>query len=288
MNLRIVILLVLLSNCLSGQNAYLYIEPYTSVAYDSTLFKKADRFSNQANGTEEYRFNFIGITKGTRFLFIASDDNIVHKPTVEMQDSVVTAVSSVMMGIDTAGSVTVDKEIRHINGFSCKAFSVANAMLNNPVMIVCVRAYDWGLTKIMYDAEGVIGINEEYELLKGFLNGVKMYTKAEIAKEEKEILSSYTVRVDSVPYVKFKSYYPISYKGIVRVNEKLKHTLAGAEIELSPSTKQRFEATKGSNSIDIQCMDKTEGKQDKTGWLLVLNSFGKKVKVPFSFSYYNK
>jgi hypothetical protein len=75
--------------------------------------------------------------------------------------------------------------------------------------------------------------------------------------------------------------------GIVTVNETLQHKVKEVSLELNNNAKEIFPADENGR-VYIVCTDKEKGIVEKKGELIMINSFGKKVKIPFSFKYNNE
>lgn len=81
-------------------------------------------------------------------------------------------------------------------------------------------------------------------------------------------------------------YRPKTYLGIVSIKEPLENKIS--EVRLTGSAGQEIFAANENGEVPILSNDKEKGTITKKGELILLNSFGKKVKLPFSFSYINK
>ena len=76
-----------------------------------------------------------------------------------------------------------------------------------------------------------------------------------------------------------------TFVGIVKINEKLQHTIK--EVRIHGNGTSKFIPLPNGN-IPIICDDIINGNIIKNGEVILLNSFGKCVKIPFTFSYLNK
>jgi hypothetical protein len=81
-------------------------------------------------------------------------------------------------------------------------------------------------------------------------------------------------------------YRPKTYIGVVSINQKLEHKIS--EVRLNSSLGQEIFSPNESGQVPILSNDTEKGNITKEGQLILLNAFGKKVKLPFTFTYTNK
>jgi hypothetical protein len=79
----------------------------------------------------------------------------------------------------------------------------------------------------------------------------------------------------------------VTYRGLVKINGTLTNRIIEVRIGTTIS-KEIFVPDSEGQQIFITLNDKNKGRIFKQGEIILLNSFGKKVNIPFSFSYINK
>jgi hypothetical protein len=105
-------------------------------------------------------------------------------------------------------------------------------------------------------------------------------------KEEEAIKKKYTVTVDSVTFSSAETTYKRStYAGIVRLSPKPELKIYGVMLGNQVFSEQSGDIT--NNEIRISLRDREPGKFTHNGSLIVLNSFGKRVWLPFTVTYTN-
>jgi len=81
-------------------------------------------------------------------------------------------------------------------------------------------------------------------------------------------------------------YRPKTYIGVVSINQKLEHKIS--EVRLNNSLGQEIFSPNEKAQVIISSNDSDKGNVIKSGELVLVNSFGKKVSLPFTFTYVNK
>jgi hypothetical protein len=146
---------------------------------------------------------------------------------------------------------------------------------------------DTARAELRYRSSNRNDLEKEYEVLKAFLMGYKVYSEEQIEKEDSIIRNKYTVIVKpSISVPEIFQHRPKTYIGTVSVNQLPEHKVA--EARLVNSSGYEIFTSSDDGMIYIICSDNKPGIIEKKGELVLLNSFGKKVKIPFSFSYENK
>lgn len=271
-----------------AQNSYKFIEPNISIAYDSNQFKISKRYSNTTYETESYDFLYTGDPgkKATIHIRAAYPAGLPSKQT---QDSLILASLEEIRDIDndTFAIVELDKKPRNINGFSCAgAVGYDKMRKEHSVFIGCHYSSNNNNTEINLISDGN-NLESGYVILQSFLKSFKSYSRAEIDKEDELIKNKYTVVVTPTQdIVNNFQYMPKTYVGIVSTKQPLQHTISEVRMESSFGLEVFTPAENG--KLYIRAVDGEKGEIKKEGELILLNSFGKKVKIPFSFSYLNK
>jgi len=129
-------------------------------------------------------------------------------------------------------------------------------------------------------------LETEYKILTSFLTGFHSYSQQQIDREDSVIKNKYTVVVtESKTIPDDLKYRPKTYIGIISTREKLEHTISEVRVKFSLGFEVFTPNPDG--QVFIVSNDRDKGSVTKNGELVLLNSFGKKVKVPFGFTYQN-
>ena len=285
------IALLSLTFCLSlnlvGQktNSYKFIEPNISIAYDSNRFQITNRYSNTTYETESY--DLIDTVNKVR-IQINANHPVDFPPRKTLDSLMLLGLSEIKaMENDTFAITNYDKQVKDVNGFACLGF-VGYDKINNKyaATISCYHLSANDNTEIKFLSIDKNDLDADYELLKNFLTGFKTYSKADVAKEDKLLKSKYTILVSptktAIGNFQFR---PKTFVGIVKTRQKLENTVK--EVRLTNDFGQEIFEPGPDGSVAIACNDKVKGKTIKKGEFVLLNSFGKNVKIPFTFSYIN-
>lgn len=291
MNKFITLLFLTLSFCsakLSGQNTYKFIEPNVSISYDSNYFKIGQRYSNTFYESDAYDFSYQGDATKKVTIHIKAGQPIEFPPK-HLRDSLILAGLDEIKHAqnDTFSITNIDTKIRDISGFSCVGvvgFDKTNK--EYATVISCYHFSDNDKTEVNFISNGK-DLDNEYAIIISFLKNFTSYSKQEIENEEQLIKNKYTVVVVPTQTVidNFK-YSPITYLGIVSTKQPLQHKIS--EVRLTGSVGQEIFSPDENGKVYIISNDKDKGNISKKGELVIFNSFGKKVKLPFTFSYINK
>ena len=281
--------LLFISTTLFGQttNAYKFIEPNISVSYDSNFFKIAKRYSNETYGTESYDFSYHGEPSKKVRINIRAAHPIEYPPKMA-RDSLILAGIEEMKNTqnDTFAIINIDKQIKDINGFSCVGLIGYDKIEKKySSFIGCYHNSNNDNTEINYMSNGK-DLEAEYKTLTSLLTGFHSYSKQRIDREDSIIKSKYTIIVTPTRTVPDDlKYRPKTYAGIITTKEKLEHTIS--EVRLGFSLGFELFSPNAEGQVLIFSNDNDKGAVTKKGELVLLNSFGKKVRIPFSFTYQN-
>lgn len=287
----LLVLTLIISAFTLGQkvNTYKFIEPNISVSYDSTIFRISQRYSNSFYETESYDFAYQVDKADNVNIHIVAD----HPRPALSQRTIDSLLLSNLKATknEKTGSLTIvsiDSTVQHLNGFSCTGFVAYDKKKKKyGAFIGGFHISENDKTEISYSSENRNDLEKEYQILKLFLQGFKSYSQKQIEQEDSLIKSEYTVRVQATKELpddfKFRRK---TFSGIVAVEQSLKHKIA--EVRLNMSVGQEVFLPNDKGVIPIVCYDEQKGNVEKEGELILLNSFGKKVKIPFTFSYENK
>jgi len=121
-----------------------------------------------------------------------------------------------------------------------------------------------------------------------FLNGINTYSREEYAKQDSFIISNCVINVESKPIPQnthFDSliHNLVSYVGKVNIKDKYKYKILEVQIPNGDGYLQfKEDSEKG---LIITLTNQSKGKITKKANLIVLDSIGHKVVIPFSFSF---
>jgi hypothetical protein len=117
-------------------------------------------------------------------------------------------------------------------------------------------------------------------------------TKPDITKEDDLIKAKYTTVVDAIVItLKNIDSFPRqnTYYGFVTTKQKLENTIKAVTLETDLGIVTfPFEYNEHNGKICIAWNDRKYGKITHKGNLILLDSHGNEVAIPFSFSYYNE
>ncbi len=287
----ITLLFSILSFCtirLVGQNTHKFIEPNISISYDSNYLKIGQRYSNTSYETEEYDFTYQGDSTKKAAIHVKAGHPIDFPPK-HIRDSLFLKGLSEIENAqkDSFTLVSIDKKVRDIFGFSSVGL-VGYDKLNKEytTLISCFHFSENDNTQIDFISNGKV-LDDEYNIVISLLKGFKSYSKQEIENEEQIIKSKYSVLVVPTKTIinNFK-FRPRTFLGIVSTKQPLQHKIA--EVRLNNTIGQEIFTPDENGKVYILLNDKVKGNLSKKGELMIFNSFGKKVKIPFTFSYINK
>jgi hypothetical protein len=276
------------ANTFAQKNSYKFIEPNISISYDSNRFQITNRYSNTSYETESYDFEFKPDTVNKVNINISANSPIDFPPRKTRDSLMLLGLSKIKSTKNKSFDiVSYDQQVRDIDGFSCLGFVSYNKRNKQYATIInCYHFSTDDYTEIKYLSINKNNLDADYELLKNFLSDFKTYSEADIINEENLIKSKYTVIV--IPEKTTTNGYqnsPETFVGIVKTKEKLENTIK--EVRLTNDFGKQIFSPEPNGSVSISCNDKEKGKVIKRGELVLLNSFGKSVKIPFTFSYDN-
>lgn len=273
---------------LSGQTAYKFIEPNISMSYDSSLYQIGARYSNSFYGTEAYDFQYRGDSLKRLKIHVAAGKPF-NFPPLGMRDSLILAALHRIKNnpTDTFSLVAIDGKVRHINNFSCAGVSAFDKVNSRyATSIHCYHFSENDYTEIRLTSSGK-NLEEEYMLIDSFLKGFRSWPEKDMEMEEELVKTKYTVLVVPSPAIEdpFK-FRQKTFIGIVTIKEALTHRIA--EVRLNGSPGQEIFTPGEDGKTYIMSNDYEKGSIVKTGEVILVNAYGKKLKLPFSFTYENK
>lgn len=290
MRFSLITSLILLIETTFGQttNAYIFIEPNVSLSYDSNTIKIQDIFYNNLYHTESY---WLTIIPSNANVFIDSKQS-PKIPTQKYQDSLIDLSINMVNNIAN-DTMQIYKEgiAIHYNGFSGFGF-ITKSKLETEYVIAfrCSKFYDGGVCSIFYSASSKDTI-DSYSFHKNdllsIIDRITTYSVADYKTEDSLLLKKYTISVDSAdkpeylpPHLKGAFFGKVIIEPVLenKVKEVIVLENYGSQI-FKPQT---------DGQIIFYCNDDQIGVVEKNCELVLLDKFGKQVRVPFKFSYVNK
>lgn len=282
-------LLFLNLNC-SAQliNSYKFIEPNISISYDTSQIKITENYYNTFYNTEGTDFTFYKDTGTKSVIHVTAQHPITEVPGLHFIDSVMLDGMKEMQNDLPKGirMVTHDSTIRHINTFSCAGVVLYDGKNKAyGTTITCNHFSNDDMTEIRYKSFADTSLETGYIKLEKFLAGFKTYSLKEIQREVDQFRKTYTVTIKKLGNIPNEiKLLPHTFAGTVQITPKPTHMIFGVQIKVGSHAEQLFKPDK-ENNVYITCRDEVEGLIHKEGKLVFLNSFGKKVEIPFSFEY---
>jgi hypothetical protein len=273
-----------------AQNTYKFIEPNISFLFDSTKLKISNRYSNTVYETESYDFKFL-LDTTNKVNINVSAQHPVDKPLSmsEVEKKMTDRINEILkIGNDRVSIIDYDKNVRHVGDFLCFGFILLDKKTNNTgAAITCNHISNSDITEIRLTSQNRKSLLEDYKILESLLPNFKSYSKKEIFSQDSLIKAKYSINIsatkETIDNLKWRTN---SYFGIVKTNEKLEHRVK--EVRLDNSYGQEIFPANEDGQVYIACTSKEKGQVEKKGEFVIINSFGKNVKIPFTFKYENK
>jgi hypothetical protein len=282
-------LLFLNLNC-SAQltNSYKFIEPNISISYDTSQIKFTENYYNSFYNTEGVDFTFYKDTGTKSVIHATAQHPLTEVPDLYFIDSVMLdGMKQIQDGLPKGVRVvTHDSTIQHINTFSCAGFVMYDSKNKAyGTTITCNHLSNDDMTEVRYKSFADTSLKTGYIRLEKFLAGFKTYSLKDIQKEEDQIRKTYTVTIKKPGNIPNEiKLLPHTFAGLVQITPKPTHMIFGVLIKVGNHTEQLFKPDK-ENNLYITCRNENEGLIHNEGKVVFLNSFGKKVEMPFSFEY---
>ncbi|MBS1511971.1 MAG: hypothetical protein JST86_14075 [Bacteroidetes bacterium] len=275
-------------------NSYLFIEPNISIAYDSTVFTIAHRYSNTFYETESYDFALVGDSLHRVSIHVEAAHPVPVADQVSLPDQE-RAMNAGLKDVknEAAASkinlVEYDSMVQHIGAFLCvgtRAYDPEKK--DSAATIVCFHATPSDNTQVQLIGLQAKSLKDSYAILRQFLQGFTAYSKAAIDKEDSLIKARYSIQVvaatDTVENLRWRNN---DYLAVVKTNEPLLHRFKEVRLDMESGGKEIF-AAGTTGTVYVASHSNQKGMIERKGEFIVLNSFGKMVKIPFSFRYENK
>lgn len=269
-------------------NSYIFIEPNVSLSYDSSEIKIKDKLSNTVYRTESCWLTHIPSNAN---VFIDSRHSFVI-PIQKHQDSLIDLSINMVnkLANDTMQIYKAGIAINY-NGFSGFGF-IAKAIKENEYVISfrCSKFYEGGTCSIFYSATSTDKI-DTYEYHKNALNSIldsiTTYSIKDFKAEDSLLSRKYTITVDSVDRpTNFPPSLTRTFFGKVIIEPTLENKIK--EVSVSGQYGSQIFKPQSDGQIFIDCNDTQKGEVEKKCELVLLDKFGKQVRVPFKFTYINK
>jgi len=279
-------------------NAYQFIEPNISVEYDSSFLKVSNIYG------DNNAFDFKG-----RFKNIDYKNVIIHiQPYSVYGEAVKEYVNNIVMDAlneyinghylkgDRIPSLRQNLYVDHgdslprqIKNFLCRGFVMYDTIKAIYRSIIkCYRKTDEELIKIELNSEDK-NLDKNYRILTHFIDGIKSYSKEKIEEEDSILKHKYNITImprKALPEeFKFCHSCEPSFLGLLKIEPNITNKIKGYIIRY-PSL--QYWNPQPHAPLRFTCFDKQKGLIKKEGELIIYNSFGKTVTIPFTFSYINK
>ncbi len=267
----------------AGQQKYLFIEPNISFSYDSTKLKVETRYSNTVYKTESYDF-ILSTDTINRVRIHVMANNPLEKPISVEEVAKFMEEKLAMLEDARDSAVTVleyDKKVRNVEGFLCTGVLLQDKKTGATyTSITCNHNSDADLTEIRLTSDNHKTLREDYELLALFLKGFATYTPEKIAKEEALIKARYKVKVKPTTAPNGGLKWPKSdFYAIVSTKQPLKHVVKSVNLYMGYAIIMFPPNERG--EVYIDCSGTKKGVNRLKAELVLLNSFGKMVAIPF-------
>ncbi len=270
----------------SNKKLYLFIEPNVSLTYDSTIYSLGTKIINHSDFTESYPLRYQPLSA---FILVeAKNAHINH--TVKQQDSLIKDALATQTS-EKFNNEGVSKVGKLISYASFKGYSIVTKSVKKQIYMVTfytTKYFEGGSCNIVYTAKRdkpIENVENDFKVYCSLLDGIKTYDEAIISKEKQLLLNKYTVSVKPSKSVADGMEIKTKFYGIVKIKEQLDHVVFGVKVPLTLGSKIFLPDSFG--NIIIQCNDSQKGNITKNCDLIVLNSFGKKISIPFTFTYKN-
>jgi hypothetical protein len=269
-----------------NKNGYKFIEPNISISYDSNLYSVGTRYSNSVYETEHFEFIFKPKQDKIK-IFVKADIPSIDFVSMKMlEESMTKRIEDVKKIQDGETElINYDKQVRKVGDFLCLGFvAFIKPIKSNMTSIICNHISDNDLTEISFIFIETKNLDSCYKIVLDFVSGFKYYTRAQVNYEDSLIKNNYSVSItkssDTIENFKWRK---TTFLGTVKINEQLKHKIKEVRLDMEYG-QELFEVQKN-GEIRISCNDKGKGTIKKKGQVIIINSFGKNVKVPFEFDY---
>jgi hypothetical protein len=273
------LLITLITGNLYAQ--YRFIEPNIGFSYNSSELTIKDSSANAVTGTEAYGFT-IAVPGRERSYAQVSTDNALVKPGRSSEDSLYKALVNQVNRYAGDSMIVEHKKFISHKGFTGLGYLTRHTRQKAwSVAFYGARFLEDGICKVYYTSlsrQPIDNMDKDFVKFTSLIDGIQTYSKKNIQKEAEALKRRYTVVVDSVSL----SMPDISYAGRVRVKEKPEHPVHSVKMDYQTY----FPDYRG--YVIIFCQDAAKGKIEKEAELILLNAIGKKVAIPFNFTYYNK
>jgi hypothetical protein len=289
MKLWLIVLGVLGIHVLNAQSSvkhYVFIEPNISLTYDSTIYNLGSKIVTHSDLTESYPLRYQPLSA-----FILVEAKNAHANfTVKQQDSLIKESLASQTG-EKFNNEGVSKLGKLLNYRNFKGYSVVTKSVKKQIYMVTfytTKYFEGGTCNIVYTAKRdkpIENIENDFKIYCNLLDGIKTFDESLLSKERQALVNKYTVTVKPSKAVAEGLEIKTKFYGIVKIKEQLEHQVFGVKVPLTLGSKVFLPDSFG--NIIIQCNDSQKGNVTKNCDLIVLNSFGKKISIPFTFTYKN-
>jgi hypothetical protein len=267
--------------------SFLYVEPNVSLSYDSNLIKIKDKFSNTLYNTDSYSLSYI---PNSGYINIQAGYSL-SAPSKKVQDSLVDLSIKMCNKSDNDTIKIFKKGIPfHYKDFSGFGFIIKGKKEKRYVIsYYCFNYFDGGFCNFFYAKTSEKKISKyktDEKIVKTIIDGITTYSRKEIEEENDFLIPKYTISVDSVSRpLSLDAFLNRTFYGKVNIKTNEKNKIV--KVEVYNDYGSEIFKTQSDGQLLIDCYDYKKGKIVKKCNLVVLNKFGRQVRIPFDFEYIN-
>lgn len=272
-------------------NKDLFIEPCIHLAYDSTKFEVKGRYSNSFYGTESYDIkclqNDAVIFVGTKLVL----QTLSKAEIIEKNKSYIQATNNL-----NTDSLKIHKEgiSLEYNNFIGNGFIFYSKKDNKYVTTLNFSSFNGnnvcGISYLSASDKPIESYEADLTIAKLLIDQLTYVTMEEKNKEDSLIQAGIEIIVEAIPRPTEIS-HPLmrmaTYFGKVMVKTDLPVKLEYVSVKTKTRMGgQVFEEFDSENTVSIYSVDNKEvGEITRSCELLVLSAQGRKIRVPFEFTY---
>ena len=291
-----------------------FIEPFVSFTFDTTIIQKDEVFSNSIYGTEEHSFKLK--SQEQYFNLTISAQKLTSIPSAEEIDAYLNSQIEGKKTQDDPETKLIYAEIFEINNF----FGVATIIQveNEKVLMFDLQKLeDNRLTTVIQmtrtDKNSLESNSVEFNYINEATSNIKTYDSKTIDQLENEIIELYQIEVEALPLrnlyyysieedgemIQYQTYerdsvpfevgpdpFHHSFRGQLVLTPELQH--APKEIRIKNTGSEQVFEIKANAELIFTSTDKKKGEINKNGKLIVTSNIGKEIEIPFRFSYKNE
>ena len=287
--LLLIIVTVVFSSTVSGQQAIKFFEPNILFLYDTVTMRLLQRDATA------FRIKEAQTEIKVRADIPVNDPSKVSKKPTTFSELETYVKNQVVKLNNQPGSfsftdqevIDYDKNVKKVGDFLCYGF-VEKGGKSNSTRIFCFHISENDYTEVELKSFENKSLAQQYKVLENFFKGFKSYSKADLSnhvlanekkytilvKEAKEVLPAFANRTGD-------------YLAVVTTKEKLDNKIKEVFITSAGGMSEGFKPNE-KGEVYIACKAYTKGLTTGNGMFVFYSSFGKEILVPFSFQYEKK